>query len=67
MLINQHKGVTNEISPMVIHDQCNYCSKSLKYETEKITQTSERGMEGFYHNDCYKKAKENKINALPDL
>lgn len=43
--------------------KCDYlkCSKELKFEIEKIIQSAERGLCGFYHKECYKLAKLEKI------
>lgn len=37
------------------------CSKELKFESEKIIQTSERSISGFYHKECYNIIKLEKI------
>ena len=52
---------------MKIDHQCPDCKKELKFGEEKIVQTSERGIHGIYHKDCYDKVKMEKLNALSDL
>ena len=52
---------------MKVYDKCPKCTNELKYGAEKIIQTSERGISGIYHKDCYEQIKMEKLNALPDL
>ena len=44
--------------------KCKKCDKELNHNTQKITQTSERGLEGFYHNECYDQAKAEKLEKI---
>ena len=45
-------------------DKCSStkCGKELKFGVEKIIQTSERGISGIYHKDCYDEVKLEKLS-----
>lgn len=40
--------------------KCQDCGYVIDFNKDKVLQTAERGLEGFYHNECYHIKKENK-------
>lgn len=33
--------------------KCSDCGYQIDFKKDKVLQTAERGLEGFYHSECY--------------